>query len=660
MRIDSKDISVVVQGAVDSVNTPLCLNSIRKHLPQAEIILSTWEGTNVDGLDYDKVIFNQDPGGFYMSPCEINNVKRQILSTLQGIKKANRKYILKIRSDMKISGANFLKYFGKFNNYNKKWHFLKERIIIPSMVTRDPRIWESPMCPSDWCSFGLKSDMLKLWNIRFPTKEEENFFIEHPRPTVVSSIYPTLVSRFNPEQFIWIGFIKKYVKDLHVEHMFDVNKESIKETLLSFANNLIILSEKQFCIQFLKPARKGSDRWHIITYNSFLKIYNKFAGGHKIVFPFDIQRLGLWKYFLQSNKRLYKRAKEQYSLSSYYKKEAKYISYLFYCLIKPIIILVKKYEDSNRPELWWNVKDYKKPNFSIVIPVHGNVLYFSQVLDCLKKQVYRDFEVVVSDDSRKNKERKKIKKLLLHLGQETGLDIKYIFTRHSLGQSKNTNQGLNHVRGKWVRILHSDDLLSSATLQNEYDIINKYPDAYALFHNVVSFQKQLNEIKTDNQFVYGVHSAQFIIDNSLHSFCAIPSSLLFKAEMIKDIGKFDPAIFRACDWDFWSRIVFYILKNKKKIIHIQDKNVFYRIHNKSNTNKISTYLKIYKELEFLAKQNEKRLIAINYDTLSINYYNANALIYRKKRLISDYKKLPLFFKVFLFTKIKRYLLKGIE
>ena len=53
--IDTKDISVVVQGAVDKINTPKCLESIRKFLPCAEIVLSTWEGTDVTGLDVSTI-----------------------------------------------------------------------------------------------------------------------------------------------------------------------------------------------------------------------------------------------------------------------------------------------------------------------------------------------------------------------------------------------------------------------------------------------------------------------------------------------------------------------------------------------------------------------------------------------------------------------------
>ncbi|TXJ44182.1 hypothetical protein EPJ70_08075 [Brachyspira aalborgi] len=58
--IDTKDISVVVQGAIDKGYTPLCLKSIRKYLPESEIILSTWEGSDVENLDYDVLVLNKD------------------------------------------------------------------------------------------------------------------------------------------------------------------------------------------------------------------------------------------------------------------------------------------------------------------------------------------------------------------------------------------------------------------------------------------------------------------------------------------------------------------------------------------------------------------------------------------------------------------------
>ena len=114
--INTEDISVVVQGAVDKENTPLCLKSIRKYLPGSEIILSTWKGTNIESLDYDKVMLNSDPGGYkdrYVHTFT-NNTLRQLVSTKNGLRRATRKYIIKMRSDLILRSNSFLTYFEKF------------------------------------------------------------------------------------------------------------------------------------------------------------------------------------------------------------------------------------------------------------------------------------------------------------------------------------------------------------------------------------------------------------------------------------------------------------------------------------------------------------------------------------------------------------------
>ena len=61
MKIISNDISLVVQGAVTPV-TKAVLNSLRAIFPGAELILSTWEGSALDGLSYDKAVLSPDPG----------------------------------------------------------------------------------------------------------------------------------------------------------------------------------------------------------------------------------------------------------------------------------------------------------------------------------------------------------------------------------------------------------------------------------------------------------------------------------------------------------------------------------------------------------------------------------------------------------------------
>ena len=326
--ISSKDISVVVQGAVDYKNTPKCLASIRKYLPNSEIILSTWEGANYKGLDYDAILLNKDPGSFKMSPYETNNVKRQIVSTLEGLKKCTRKYAQKIRSDISLTGNGFTKYLDKFDSYNEDWHFLKSRIIVCSFFTRNPVFSEWPMHPSDWCSFGLIEDMLTLWNIALPTKEEENWFKYHRKDDLVKKYYYPLVARYNPEQFIWINFVKKF-KKVSTEHMFDKTQNSINETLLSFANNLIIITDKQYNIKFLKKHRNNCDLWQVTTYNDFLKIFNMYANGNVEIPMIDLSRLYLFRHYFDSFKRRYRLACFSDKVPLFVEKELKAISQLF-------------------------------------------------------------------------------------------------------------------------------------------------------------------------------------------------------------------------------------------------------------------------------------------------------------------------------------------
>ena len=63
-NIHSRDISIVVQGAVSPRLTSQSLKQLRKLFPESEIILSTWEDSDTKNLNYDILVLNVDPGGY--------------------------------------------------------------------------------------------------------------------------------------------------------------------------------------------------------------------------------------------------------------------------------------------------------------------------------------------------------------------------------------------------------------------------------------------------------------------------------------------------------------------------------------------------------------------------------------------------------------------
>lgn len=281
-KINTKDISVVIQGALDKKYIGKTLKSIRKELPQAEIILSTWEGTDVSELDYDILVLNEDPGAAVFTPDgRKQNQNRQIFSTQNGIKKATRKYVLKIRSDMEIKGTRFLSYFGKYTKRNPECKILKERILINSLYTRNSLMQKSKkelqpylFHPSDWMMFGLKEDMLNIWDIPLaPEPETSQYFATHPNLPHDKGC----LTRWHAEQYIWLSFLEKNGFKLNYDNYFVYNEESRRLSELSIVNNTTLLEyKKQFDILCQKYLEQYGDSPTMHPFQ-WMKLYKEFC-----------------------------------------------------------------------------------------------------------------------------------------------------------------------------------------------------------------------------------------------------------------------------------------------------------------------------------------------------------------------------------------------
>ena len=287
MKFD--DISVVVQGAIDAERTFYCLKSIRKYLPRAEIILSTWENSHVNNLDYDLLLLNQDPGGFkhdfalYNISRSMNNFNRQLVSSKSGISAASRKYCLKLRSDLILNNSNFLNYWDKFNIRDEEYKIFKHRVFCSSIYSREyscqgGKGFPTPFHPSDFWLFGLTEDIkdyfvdCRLQN----SKEGSNWNFKYPNRCP----YVTPLWRFAPEQFFCVNWAKKYYPKLQFEDWSDWNPENIELSNNIIYNNFVFLgleesgifSEKHFYSEKSKNNIQG-----LITYQHFQEQYQHYC-----------------------------------------------------------------------------------------------------------------------------------------------------------------------------------------------------------------------------------------------------------------------------------------------------------------------------------------------------------------------------------------------
>ncbi len=285
-EIASRDISIVVQGpVVGRADDPpakrftrRCLESLRRHLAGAEIVLSTYKNSVTDGLSYDVLVESDDPGGHIQNDVlrVWNNGNRQIVTTRAGLDNASRPFVAKFRGDMIMTGSRWLEYVGKFPRRASEWCVLEERLLACTVYARNP---QSPYCfpfhPSDWFFFGRRKDLLDLWDVSLqPEPETSRYYENRPRPD--RDVIESNLMRYTPEQYLWVTFLRKH-GEIKFDHCHDYSGDAVRLTELTFANNLVLLEPWQLQIQFLKYPIRLHDWCTLYTHGDWLRMYRRYC-----------------------------------------------------------------------------------------------------------------------------------------------------------------------------------------------------------------------------------------------------------------------------------------------------------------------------------------------------------------------------------------------
>lgn len=98
---------------------------------------------------------------------------------------------------------------------------------------------------------------------------------------------------------------------------------------------------------------------------------------------------------------------------------------------------------------------------SICIPTYKNISYLKHLMDSIGSQTFKDFEVVVSDDSSDNT-------VLDFLEQyKNKFPVRYFKNTPALGTPANWNFAIRQAKGEWIKLIHDDDwLLNTTSLEN--------------------------------------------------------------------------------------------------------------------------------------------------------------------------------------------------
>jgi glycosyltransferase involved in cell wall biosynthesis len=189
------------------------------------------------------------------------------------------------------------------------------------------------------------------------------------------------------------------------------------------------------------------------------------------------------------------------------------------------------------------------PLISICIPAFERTPYLKRLLDSIEIQSFRDFEIVITDDSPGRE--------VQTLAAEHVLNpcIRYFKNLQTLGSPENWNESIRKSRGPWIKIMHDDDWF------RESDSLKIFAEATQTARSSFYFSGYTNVFTSGAEQEIKINRFQLdrIKKNPEILLAANrigpPSVVIFKRD---EAVQFDPRLQWLVDIDFYIR---YLKKN---------------------------------------------------------------------------------------------------
>lgn len=264
------------------------------------------------------------------------------------------------------------------------------------------------------------------------------------------------------------------------------------------------------------------------------------------------------------------------------------------------------------------------PKFSIIVPVYNVEKYLRKCLDSIKKQTFKDYEVIIVNDGTKDN------------SMEIAKEYPYkIVNQKNQGLSVARNTGVKQATGEYLIFIDSDDYIEKDLLKKINNSLKNNPDVVRyqikeVYENEINEQK-FNEKSFNNKTgeeAFKLISKYHFVENA---WCYAIKRKYYQKEKFsfkpgtihEDFGLIPLVIIKAKTVNSISYIGYNYLQRKNSIM--------------SNSNYQKTKKKVddfYNHYKYLKDEIEKT----NIDAKIFKSFIANSLILKITELnIKDYK-----------------------
>jgi glycosyltransferase involved in cell wall biosynthesis len=230
--------------------------------------------------------------------------------------------------------------------------------------------------------------------------------------------------------------------------------------------------------------------------------------------------------------------------------------------------------------------------FSIIIPCYNAEKYLPDTLQCLDKQTFRDFEVIVVDDNSTDGS--------FEIAQTLIKKYRLVGSAHrkpqllSKGVSSTRNYGISLARGEWIALLDSDDLFRVNKLNVIHQCIDHHPQVDFIHHPVFNFEENAQvDILAD--YPKALKPTESIYDLNF----VVTSSVVVRKSVLAEFNFFEEGLNGVEDYHLWLKIF-----SAKSVLFVPEILGFYRMR--------STSLMGGRTLQYYVNQNTRLLREINF------------------------------------------------
>jgi glycosyltransferase involved in cell wall biosynthesis len=246
----------------------------------------------------------------------------------------------------------------------------------------------------------------------------------------------------------------------------------------------------------------------------------------------------------------------------------------------------------------------ESPLVSILLLSMNHQPFIEKCIDSLKKQTYRNIEIIYLDNASSDNTFRTGKRIL----ERSGIPYKTFINKESRGISANVNFLFNHSKGLFIIPLSTDDWLTSDNIEEKINYFKKHPEFGMVYNNAWSYNYDTGEKKVclkKNRFKGGWVLKEILKKNFIST-----AGCMIQRRTLETVGLFDENSLLE-DWDMWIRIA-----EKFPIGFIDKELAFYGIKEGVNTtgnieylskgyayvqNKYSHYKEIQESKKYIAR-----------------------------------------------------------